>query len=79
MATNEQPYAPQAAEIPPVPKEYARHLTQQELADLIGTTRETLALTIGDFRRQGILTTDHQRVVIKNAERLLEVAEGGDN
>ena len=53
-------------------------LTQQELADMIGTTRETLAHTIGEFRRQGLLTTDHQRVVIKNAERLLEMAEGED-
>jgi len=51
-------------------------LTQQELADMIGTTRETLALTIGDLRRQGLLTTDRQRVVIQDAERLLELAEG---
>jgi CRP/FNR family transcriptional regulator, cyclic AMP receptor protein len=51
-------------------------LTQQELADMVGTTRETLAHTLGDFRRSGLLTTDHHRVVIHNAERLLEVAEG---
>ncbi|MDP8905105.1 MAG: Crp/Fnr family transcriptional regulator [Chloroflexota bacterium] len=51
-------------------------LTQQELADMIGTTRETLAHTIADFRRQGLVTTERQRVVIRNAERLLEVAEG---
>jgi CRP/FNR family cyclic AMP-dependent transcriptional regulator len=51
-------------------------LTQQELADMIGTTRETLAHTIGEFRRRGLVTTARQRVVIKDAERLLEVAEG---
>lgn len=51
-------------------------LTQQELADMIGTTRETLAHTIGEFRRRGLVTTDRQRVVIRDAERLLEVAEG---
>jgi hypothetical protein len=28
-------------------------LTQQELAEMIGTTRETLAHTLGDFRRRG--------------------------
>jgi CRP-like cAMP-binding protein len=53
-------------------------LTQQELADMIGTTRETLAHTIGDFRRRGLITTDQQRVVIRDAERLLEVAHGED-
>jgi CRP/FNR family transcriptional regulator len=51
-------------------------LTQQELADMIGTTRETLAHTIGEFRRQGLLTTAHHRVLIRDAERLLEMADG---
>lgn len=45
---------------------------------MIGTTRETLAHTIGDFRRRGLLSTRQQRVVIRDAERLLEVARGGD-
>ncbi len=51
-------------------------LTQQELADMIGTTRETLAHTIGDFRRRGLISTERQQVVIRDAERLLEIAEG---
>jgi CRP-like cAMP-binding protein len=51
-------------------------LTQQELADMIGTTRETLAHTLGDFRREGLLTTEHHQVVIRDAERLLGVARG---
>jgi hypothetical protein len=46
---------------------------------MIGTTRETLAHTIGQFRRQGLLITDRQHVVIQNAERLLEMAEGGED
>ena len=54
-------------------------LTQQELADMIGTTRETLAHTISDFRRRGLLATDRQRVVIRDAERLLGVAKGEDH
>jgi CRP/FNR family transcriptional regulator len=53
-------------------------LTQQELADMIGTTRETLAHTIGDFRQRGLLTTEKQRVVIRDAERLLGVARGDE-
>jgi CRP-like cAMP-binding protein len=53
-------------------------LTQQELAEMIGTTRETLAHTLGDFRRRGLLDTEHHRVLIRDAEQLAEVAEGED-
>ena len=51
-------------------------LTQQELADMIGTTRETLAHTLGDFRERGLLDTVRHQVVIRDAERLAEIAEG---
>jgi CRP/FNR family transcriptional regulator, cyclic AMP receptor protein len=53
-------------------------LTQQELADMIGTTRETLAHTITEFRRAGLVSTERQRVVIRDAERLLAMAEGDE-
>lgn len=49
-------------------------LTQQELAEMIGTTRETLAHTLSDFRNRGLLDTSHHEVVIRDAERLAEVA-----
>ncbi|MBF6605678.1 MAG: Crp/Fnr family transcriptional regulator [Chloroflexi bacterium] len=51
-------------------------LTQQELAEMIGTTRETLAHTLADFRRRGLLDTAHHEVVIRDAERLAEIADG---
>ena len=51
-------------------------LTQQELAEMIGTTRETLAHTLGDFRRRGLLDASKHSVVIRDAERLTEIAEG---
>ncbi len=54
----------------------AERLTQQELAEMIGTTRETLAHTLGDFRRQGLLDTVDHEVVIRDAERLAEIASG---
>jgi CRP/FNR family transcriptional regulator, cyclic AMP receptor protein len=50
-------------------------LTQQELAEMIGTTRETLAHTISDFRRQGLLDTRKHHVLIRDAERLAQVAD----
>ena len=53
-------------------------LTQQELAEMIGTTRETLAHTLGDFRRRGLLDTAHHQLVIRDAELLAEVAEGDE-
>jgi CRP-like cAMP-binding protein len=53
-------------------------LTQQELAEMVGTTRETLAHTLADFRRRGLLDTAHHQVVIRDAERLAEIAEGDE-
>lgn len=54
-------------------------LTQQELAELVGTTRETLAHTLADFRRRDLLDTERHLVVIRDAERLAAVADGSDN
>jgi CRP-like cAMP-binding protein len=53
-------------------------LTQQELAELVGTTRETLAHTLADFRRRGLLDTEHHLVVIRDAERLAAIADGAE-
>ncbi len=53
-------------------------LTQQELAEMVGTTRETLAHTIADLRRRGLLDTAHHQVVIRDAERLAEFAAGDE-
>ncbi len=50
-------------------------LTQQELAEMVGTTRETLAHTLSDFRRRELLDVTRHQVTIRNAERLLEIAE----
>ena len=51
-------------------------LTQQELAEMIGTTRETLAHTLADFRRRGLLDTEKHQVLIRDAEALMDIAEG---
>jgi CRP/FNR family cyclic AMP-dependent transcriptional regulator len=54
-------------------------LTQQELADMIGTTRETLAHTLSDFRRRGLVDMSRHEVLVRDAERLVEVAEGQED
>lgn len=45
-------------------------LTHQEMANLIGTARETLTLTIGKFRSEGVLAESGRSVVIKNMSEL---------
>lgn len=54
-------------------------LTQQELAEMIGTTRETLAHTLADFRRRGLLDTEKHHVLIRDAEQLMDIADGLDD
>ena len=49
-------------------------LTQQELADMIGTSRETLATTVSSLRERGVLEMENQRVVIRDLERLRELS-----
>ena len=49
-------------------------LTQQELADMIGTSRETLATTISALRDRKVLEMHNQRVVIHDVDRLRELS-----
>ena len=49
-------------------------LTQQELADMIGTSRETLATTVSSLRERGLVEMQDQRVVIRDLEQLRELA-----
>ena len=49
-------------------------LTQQELADMIGTSRETLATTITSLRERGVLEMHNQRVVVLDTEKLSELS-----
>lgn len=49
-------------------------LTQQELADMIGTTRETLAQTVARLRERGTLDMRHQRIVVHDRPALEALA-----
>lgn len=48
-------------------------LTQQELADMIGTSRETLAVTVSSLRERGVIQMQQQRVVITDLEALQDL------
>ncbi len=50
-------------------------LTQQELADMIGTSRETLATTVSSLRQRGVLDMKQQRVLILDPEALRALVE----
>jgi CRP-like cAMP-binding protein len=45
-------------------------LTQQELADMIGTSRETLATSVSSLRERGILQMENHRVVLLDIEQM---------
>ncbi len=50
-------------------------LTQQELADMIGTSRETLASTVSALRERGILEMQSQRVTVVDLDQLRSLAD----
>jgi len=45
-------------------------LTQQDLADLIGSTRESASLAVNHFKRQGLIDIRQRVIFIRDSERL---------
>lgn len=45
-------------------------LNQQDLAGLIGTSRETVARIMGEWRRDGIISLDKKQIIINDREKL---------
>jgi CRP-like cAMP-binding protein len=44
--------------------------THQEIADYVGSTRETVTLTLGEMRRKELLAFDHRRIVLLRPQAL---------
>jgi CRP-like cAMP-binding protein len=44
--------------------------THQEIADYVGSTRETVTLTLGDLRRKNLVLFDHRRIVVRDIDAL---------
>lgn len=44
--------------------------THQEIADYVGSTRETVTLTLGELKRRELLIFDHRRVVLTQPKEL---------
>ncbi|MBM7555901.1 Crp/Fnr family transcriptional regulator [Halanaerobacter jeridensis] len=45
-------------------------LTQQELANMIGTTRETISRVLNKFKEKDIIKTAHKKMIINDLEQL---------
>ncbi|HHW06624.1 MAG TPA: Crp/Fnr family transcriptional regulator [Clostridia bacterium] len=45
-------------------------LNQQDLAGVIGTSRETVARIMGEWRREGIISINNKEIVINDREKL---------
>lgn len=48
----------------------AVHATHQELADMLGTWRETISKTLQDFRRRGLVTSGRRQLTIRDKQGL---------
>lgn len=48
-------------------------MTHQELANLIGSTRETVSATLNDFKRQGLIQQEHHAITIRDQNRLSSI------
>jgi CRP/FNR family cyclic AMP-dependent transcriptional regulator len=44
--------------------------THQEIADYVGSTRETVTLTLGELKRRNLVLFDHRRIVVRDSDAL---------
>jgi len=49
-------------------------ITHQEMANLIGSTRETVSLTLSQFKRKGFIETEGRKVILADREGLRSLA-----
>jgi CRP/FNR family cyclic AMP-dependent transcriptional regulator len=48
-------------------------ITHQELAEMVGTSRETVTRTLAQLQKQGIILVDHRRIVVLNPRALTPI------
>ena len=51
-------------------------LTHQEIADMVGTSRQTVTTALSALKRQGVLSIDNRRIHIESEELLNELTHG---
>lgn len=55
-------------------REVRNMLTHKEIADLTGTSRQTVNTVLNDLRRKNILTFDRKRMLVRDMDTLMETA-----
>lgn len=50
-------------------------LTHQEIADMVGTSRQTVTSTLSTLKKQGVLSIDNHRIHIESEELLTEMTQ----
>ena len=48
------------------------YISQQEIGNIIGTNRETVSKTLGEFRTMGLISTSRYSLIIDDVDRLRE-------
>ena len=56
--------------------EIGLRLSHQEMANLIGATRESVTLTLGQLQKEGLIEVNRRRIVVLDRERLAAEAAG---
>src|SRR5579862_5836927 len=54
-------------------------LTHQEIADMVGTTRQTVTSALSRLKRQGVLTIETRRILIESEELLSDLTHPPDS
>lgn len=52
-------------------------LSHQEFANLIGATRETITMTLGQLQKEGLIVVNRRRITVLDRNRLAAEAAGG--
>lgn len=55
----------------------AQKISHQDMASIIGATRETVTITLGELQDEGILSIDRRRVTLKDFDGLAQSADFG--
>ena len=50
------------------------NLTREEMAELIGTTQESVIRTISDFKEEGLILVNGRSIMLKNTPKLIDIA-----
>ncbi|MFO7152017.1 MAG: Crp/Fnr family transcriptional regulator [Bacillota bacterium] len=51
-------------------------VTRQELAALVGTSRETVTRILSQMKKEGIIDIDRQKIIVLNEKKLMRCARG---